>query len=1206
MRKNILSSALLLIVVNSYAQTTPSQTENYIFSTTCFTADCVKKAETIQYFDGLGRPKQIVNVKASPLEKDVVTHIEYDGFGRQVKDYFPVPQSGTSNGAIYGNPLSDVASTPYGNEKIYSEKVLENSPLDRVFQQIQAGNAWNNKPINFGYDTNVDGDKVLRFFTSTNWSNQDNNDLKLEASKYYGAGQLYKNKITDEDGNESEEFKNGEGKTLLVRKKLSQNEFADTYYIYNEYNQLSYVISPNTSKKIDNTLAGGVSVLHNSTNSAILDLCYQYRYDGQGRMVEKKLPGKGWEYLVYDNQDRLVMTQDANLLSSGQWLFTKYDKFGRVAYTGITTDSGSRNSLQTIFNGKGSNNVERTTTNFVQPGLLVYYDNDASKNYPNTLTKLLSVNYYDTYPTGTPTIPSSILSQAVLPQTGSLSTKSLPTASFVNNVENNGWTKNYIWYDTKGRTIGTHSINHLGGYTKTESLLDFAGVPQKIITMHKRLNGSEEVVVQEEFEYDHQNRLLKHYHEVVGKTDKVLLAENHYNEIGQLDQKKVGADQYGSSPLQTVDYSYNIRGWLTQINDPTDLGDHLFAYKIKYENPDNESLAPKRYNGNISEIDWIYQNGSLKRYGYQYDNLNRLLRGNYQDPENSLPESHINDEALTYDLNGNITNLVRNAKHSKFHTPIVIDNLGYTYNGNRVTNIDDASGNSSGYEGGNQTITYDDNGNMTAMPDKGISAIAYNFLNLPTEIDQNANVTNYYYRADGVKIKKKYKLINNLGTNYIYTEYLDGFQYSTPNTEPIRRALEETDDATVAVSTAGEEEAFIPLDEREIAVDTGTPEADNVVLSFFPTAEGYYDYENNRYIYQYKDHLGNVRISYVKENNALKIMDTNEYYPFGMSFLKPNAPTMYDPMAIPYNYKYSSQELQETGFYDFGNRQYMPDIGRWFKVDELAETSRRWSPYAYAYNNPMRFVDPDGRQNEDWVKRTGMSNWEYRSDITSAQQAKDAGFASYADGRGDANSTYTTTLSRNGVDTGVEQTVVLGEGGNYTVNGESFVAPDHYTDMTPVDQFGKFMAGFVAFPMLIEAIPGMIAGGSAEALFGKALISATTQLGTSGDIDAYDLVGDTFLTPGASNVLGGVADYNIISGEHNIYGITGNKSAAAVATDLAVGGAANKVSGGAGRAFGGMTQTPSTRVGANMTEAAIQTTKGFVNQGVKNVVDKKK
>ena len=193
------------------------------------------------------------------------------------------------------------------------------------------------------------------------------------------------------------------------------------------------------------------------------------------------------------------------------------------------------------------------------------------------------------------------------------------------------------------------------------------------------------------------------------------------------------------------------------------------------------------------------------------------------------------------------------------------------------------------------------------------------------------------YRADGLKLKKLYR-----GNK---TEYLDGFQYE--------------DD----------------------------------VLQFVPTAGGYYDFNLKNYIYNFTDHLGNVRLSYrAADGGGFEILEENNYYPFGLKFVNENLGTKATPS---YNYKYNGKELQETGMYDYGWRNYAPDLGRWITPDpllqdldfefnpndvddedddEIEEATERalgvgggvfnpdnLNPYSYGYNDPVRFDDPDGK-----------------------------------------------------------------------------------------------------------------------------------------------------------------------------------------------------------------------------------------------------
>lgn len=119
---------------------------------------------------------------------------------------------------------------------------------------------------------------------------------------------------------------------------------------------------------------------------------------------------------------------------------------------------------------------------------------------------------------------------------------------------------------------------------------------------------------------------------------------------------------------------------------------------------------------------------------------------------------------------------------------------------------------------------------------------------------------------------------------------------------------------------------------------------------------------------------------------------TLDYYPFGLKQKGYNN-TIQGGNSLAQNFKYNGMELNsEMGleWYDFGARNYDPALGRWMNIDPLAENSRRWTPYNYAYNNPIYFIDPDGMQATDWYENAD-GGIEFDKDIKSQEDLDKAG-----------------------------------------------------------------------------------------------------------------------------------------------------------------------------------------------------------------------
>jgi len=118
----------------------------------------------------------------------------------------------------------------------------------------------------------------------------------------------------------------------------------------------------------------------------------------------------------------------------------------------------------------------------------------------------------------------------------------------------------------------------------------------------------------------------------------------------------------------------------------------------------------------------------------------------------------------------------------------------------------------------------------------------------------------------------------------------------------------------------------------------------------------------NTYEYFLRDHLGNNRWGF-KVATPGTASFRSDYYPFGLQYQQNIN------VGSPENeYLYNGKELQKgTGMLDYGARQYDPLIGRWNVVDPLVEQMRRNRPYNYAFNNPLRFIDPDGMAPTDVI-----------------------------------------------------------------------------------------------------------------------------------------------------------------------------------------------------------------------------------------------
>jgi len=781
----------------------------------------------------------------------------------------------TEQQTFYNSYLSTQTGEVSGSTNwAYARVFYDGSPLNRVTESFKPGVNWagtapqaieaNRRSTKQKYRVNTTTDSV-RLWKVTNVATIGILGTYASTSAYL-AGQLYKNVTTDEHNKQVIEYKDKENKVILKKVQLTAAADAGngaghagwlcTYYVYDDLANLRCVLPPRAVE----ILSGNNWTLTDTT--LLKQLCFQYAYDSRGRMTIKQVPGAAQVEMVYDLQDRLVFSRDGNLRNSGQWLTTLYDKLSRPVMTALYTtaetaaqlqtsmntatgdrtitynvpvpasltinnfdsrpiykaaqeitftdgfDTGVSGETETELNASGVQNVETVYGTNVSPTLIqanlspltyTYYDN---YNYPGK--KDLATAYLSIPVTGTPFTDDQPVSQLVQGMVTGTKIKMLDSS--------NQWLTTTTYYDSKGRIRQILSDNASNGEDILTTLYDFSNkaLSNYLVHSNPRSVTAPQSKLLTMTEYDNRSRPVRITKKLNDGTP-VDIATLSYDALGQLKEKEFKRSD--NTVLESLQYDYNVNGWLLGINKDYANGGtgHYFGQELHFDKSFS-NISPQ-YNGNIAAIKWRgYNNAATKNaYGYSYDNANRLLKGDYTQSAAGTNNWARNSAALfdvrmgdgvnpttAYDANGNIKEM-KQYGITGAGTSGIIDSLFYNYKNSQVSNqlagVLDKANNAASTLGdfkepapGNNSndYDYDLNGNLVKDVNKGITQITYNYLNLPSLITIPGKGTiRYSYDATGYKHRKTGRDESGSTVKEIVTDYIGGMVYQQDSLQQI-------------------------------------------------------------------------------------------------------------------------------------------------------------------------------------------------------------------------------------------------------------------------------------------------------------------------------------------------------------------------------------------------------------------------------------
>jgi len=637
--------------------------------------------------------------------------------------------------------------------------------------------------------------------------------------------------------------------------------------------------------------------------------------------------------MVYDKADRMVLSQDGNQRkrlqgTSIQWTVTKYDVLGRAVFTGFMyrSETDSLLNYKSIRDVLSNDVVTDSYAGFANatPLTISYYDNyNFLSSSPSTLAYQVLSGYDKAYPV-------TATSASGLNATGLL------TGTRTYFLDGSGSNTTAMYYDYRGHVVQTRSTNHLGGFDLVYNQYDFIGKVMKTYKTHGINTASDTYKELYTYTYDNGQRLTTTTYSLNGATP-VPLVSNKYDELGRLQTKTIGNNVDATN--------YNIQGSITDLNG-SKFSENLY-YNLNTVNLPNFSPC---YNGKIAGMKWNVANENLgyqRAYSFAYDDLNRLTNSVYSGINSSGVVSGTlgkYNEKLDYldDKMGNLKALTR------YENGTLVENLSLSYQGNQLLKVDNVISHFVPYgselfrDYDNHIVipkeyAFDVNGNMLYDANGGVSDFEYNVLNLPDKIHFTAGHKNLYtYDAGGQKLRV---------VNYSSNKILD-IPMGT---------------ITPLSST--------PSDYIVLTTDyVGNMIYENGALKEILLPEGYY--QNGTFYYYLKDHLGDNRVII---NSSGTVVEKSHYYPSGTRFFTESTSNTLNPLPYRYNGK-ELEAMNGLNQMDYGARRRFSWGPIWTGVDPLAENIPGISPYAYCYDNPMRYIDPLGMANEDTKEDPGQKD----------------------------------------------------------------------------------------------------------------------------------------------------------------------------------------------------------------------------------------